>query len=79
MNSLECRLAYATGRQHSNGPFDIILWKELGVYVVAYLDDVIVFSKSKTDHVKRVENVLLKLKSAGISLNKSKCKFIDRN
>lgn len=43
-----------------------------------YLDDIILKSKNVEDHKLLVERVLLKLKGAGIKLNKEKCKFYCR-
>lgn len=54
---------------------DKILRKEKGVFVMAYLDDIIVYSESVGEHNRHLEVVLSKLRAAGICLNKSKCKF----
>lgn len=64
-----------------NGPatfqrvIDTILKKELGKFVYAYLDDIIIYSQSKQEHDKHLQIVLSKLKASGLSLNKNKCKF----
>lgn len=44
-------------------------------FVIAYLDDIIIYSNSEEDHILHVKKVFELLKEAGISLNKSKCKF----
>lgn len=54
---------------------DTVLRSELDVFVLAYLDDVIIFSKSNEDHFKHLEIILTRLKEAGLVLNKKKCKF----
>jgi hypothetical protein len=51
--------------------FREISWK----YVIPYLDDVIIYSKNKNDHLEHIENVMKLLKNAGMVLNKNKCKF----
>ena len=45
------------------------------VKLLLYLDDVLVFSSSFTDHLERLEEVLTRLKSAGLKLNGKKCKL----
>ena len=40
-----------------------------------YLDDIIVYSASFKEHLKRLHHVLDKLKLAGLQLNPLKCKF----
>ena len=41
-----------------------------------YLDDVIVFSKSFSQHLKRLRAVLTRIQQAGLKLKPSKCKFM---
>ena len=52
-----------------------ILWDCLDVIVTAYIDDVLIFSKSKKEHQKHVHTVLTKLQGAGWQLNIEKCEF----
>lgn len=47
----------------------------LDVFVVAYLDDILVFSKTKTEHIEHVRKVLAKLAAAKLLLKPNKCKF----
>lgn len=54
---------------------DSILEEERGRFVIPYLDDIIIFSKSMEEHKIHVDVVMKKLKNAGICLNKKKCKF----
>jgi Reverse transcriptase (RNA-dependent DNA polymerase) len=57
---------------------DIILsgikWKTC----LVYLDDVIVFYKSKTDHITHVAEALTLLENAGLSLKLKKCLFLPK-
>ena len=39
------------------------------------IDDILVFSKSKHEHDQRLESVLKRINSAGITLNFDKCEF----
>jgi hypothetical protein len=54
---------------------DGIFRKENRKFVIPYLDDIIVYSKTLEDHEKHLRIVLGKLKAVGISLNEAKCKF----
>ena len=54
---------------------DIILSGLPPERVMAYLDDIVVFSRSFEEHKRDVDSVLDKLESAGISLRPEKCKF----
>ena len=41
--------------------------------VLAYMDDVIIFSKTFTDHIKAIEDVFNRFRVSGVSLKASKC------
>ena len=45
-------------------------------FVSVYLDDVIVFSETFTDHIKHLEAVFDHLKEAGLMLNPKKCRIV---
>ena len=45
-------------------------------FVSMYLDDVIVFSETFTDHIKHLEAVFDCLKEAGLMLNPKKCRIV---
>ena len=44
-------------------------------FAIAYLDDIIIFSKTPQEHLSHICMVFKKLKSANLSMNKSKCSF----
>ncbi|KAI5150401.1 hypothetical protein ENBRE01_1475 [Enteropsectra breve] len=46
-----------------------------GKFVIPYLDDIIIFSNSTKEHEEHLEEVLKRLKNAGIVLNRNKCKI----
>lgn len=48
-----------------------IAWK----FVVVYLDDTIVFSKTFDDHLKHLREVFIRIRKAGLRLNIEKCSF----
>jgi hypothetical protein len=52
-----------------------ILGPFLDVCVIAYLDDILIYSKNSEDHVKHVEQVLTALEQAGAVLNLEKSHF----
>jgi hypothetical protein len=55
---------------------DTVLREELNRFVLAYLDDIIIFSKTKEEHLEHLETILSRLKNAGLVLNRKKCKFL---
>jgi len=46
-------------------------WK----YVLIYIDDIIIYSQTFSDHLKHLKAVFGKLKEAGLTLKPSKCRF----
>ena len=44
-------------------------------YAIAFLDDIIVFSKTHAEHLQHLKKVFVKLKAAGLKLKLSKCSF----
>lgn len=46
-------------------------------FTITYLDDIVIYSNDIESYNKHLEIVLEKLKAAGISLNKSRCKFFN--
>ena len=51
------------------------LHEYLDIFVIAYLDDVLVYSTSKEEHVEHVRLVLKKLKEYSLLLKLEKCEF----
>ena len=45
---------------------------------MAYLDDIIIFSKTKEDHLKHIEIIFKKLKKANLKLKESECNFFKK-
>ena len=45
------------------------------LFAAAYLDDVVIFSRSWTDHLQHLRAVLMKLRKAGLMAKLSKCQF----
>ena len=44
-------------------------------FVMAYLDDIIIFSRTPEEHLKHIEIIFQKLKAPGLKLKESKCDF----
>jgi hypothetical protein len=44
-------------------------------FLVSYVDDILIYSKSYQDHLKHLDIVLAKLTEAGFTINVTKCKF----
>ena len=47
-------------------------------FAIAYLDDIIIFSKMPQEHLLHIHMVFKKLKSANLSMKKSKCSFFSK-
>ena len=47
-------------------------------FVMVYLDDIIIFSKTEADHIKHIETIFKKLKATGLKLKESKCDLFTR-
>ena len=47
-------------------------------FAIAYLDDIIIFSKTPQEHLLHIRMVFEKLKSANLSMKKSKCSFFSK-
>ena len=45
-------------------------------FAIAYIDDVIIFSKTFEEHLKHIEDVFDRLRKAGLKLKMSKCDFL---
>jgi hypothetical protein len=52
-----------------------VLQKYIGICVVVYFDDILVFSQSLDDHVKHLSNVLQVLRDERLYANMDKCTF----
>jgi hypothetical protein len=51
------------------------LMNYLNEFVVAYLDDIIVYSSSKKEHIQHVRKILQRLREANIQTDVDKCEF----
>ena len=47
-------------------------------FAIAYLDNIIIFSKTPQEHISHIGMVFKKLKSANLSMKKSKCSFFSK-
>ena len=47
-------------------------------FTIAYLDDIIIFSKTPQEHLSHIRMVFEKLKLANLSMKKSKCSFFSK-
>ncbi len=55
-----------------------ILRPYIGKFVEVYLDDVIIHSRTKEEHIKHVRVVLQKIREANLKLKPSKCKWFEQ-
>ena len=47
-------------------------------FAIAYLEDIIIFSKTPQEHLSHIQMVFEKLKSMNLSIMKSKCSFFSK-
>ena len=65
----------------TNGPSNYqhymndVLFDFINKFCQAYLDDILIYSKTKKDHVNHVRLVLAKLRQAGLQVDIQKCEF----
>jgi transposase InsO family protein len=52
-----------------------VLRAHLDVFVIAYLDDILIYSANATEHIQHVRKVLTLLGQAGLRLEPEKCEF----
>ena len=53
-----------------------VLYEVLGPNVLAYMDDILVFTRTPEEHLQRLEDVLKRLSEAQIKLKTQKCLFL---
>ena len=56
----------------------IVLRNENWLKCLIYLDDIIIFGSSLTQHMERLDTVLTKIKEAGLKLSTRKCVFLKK-
>lgn len=54
---------------------ELYIKRKLWTFIIAYLDDIIIYSYSIEEHEKHLEIILGKIKAAGLFLNAKKYKF----
>ncbi len=65
----------------TNGPaswqefINELIFPFLNEFAQAYLDDILIYSKTRKEHVKHVRAVLQKLRKAGLQVDITKCEF----
>jgi hypothetical protein len=67
------------GLQNARATFSRMMGKVLGSQlqrnIIAYVDDVVVMSRNREDHIKDLQETFANLRSAGLKLNLEKCVF----
>ena len=65
----------------TNGPSSFqqyindVLWDYLNDFCQAYLDDILIYSKTRSEHRQHVSKVLSRLREAGLQVDIKKCEF----
>src|SRR5204862_4546322 len=52
-----------------------VLYNHLNKFVIAYLDDILIYSENEEDHEKHVKKVLRRFQKKNLYLKSEKCKF----
>ena len=65
----------ANGPAHFQRVMDIVFRDLLGVCVMVYIDDIVIYSKNMNDHLKHLELVFDRLASFGLQIKAEKCHF----
>ncbi|KAK7570621.1 hypothetical protein V3481_007378 [Fusarium oxysporum f. sp. vasinfectum] len=52
------------------------LREHLDVFCTAYLDDILIYSRTREEHIEHLKAVLQKLRDAGLFANPAKCEFL---
>jgi hypothetical protein len=50
-----------------------MLWEHLDIFVVVYLDDILIYSKNKEEYVEHVRTVLRLLQQYNLLVDPKKC------
>ena len=58
-------------------PFHMVL-QDCSEFTMAYLDDIIIFSRNEHEHLKHIKIIFQKLIDAGLKLKESKCDFFKK-
>ena len=55
-----------------------IVLQDCSEFMMAYLDDIIIFSRNEHEHLKHIKIIFQKLIDAGLKLKESKCDFFKK-
>ena len=65
----------ANGPSHFQRVMDFAFRDLLGVCVMVYIDDIVIYSKNLEEHISHLETVFSKLAEYGLQVKPEKCKF----
>ena len=52
-----------------------VLYNHLNEFVIAYLDDILIYSENEEDHKKQIKKILRRFQKKNLYLKSEKCKF----
>ena len=65
----------ANGPSHFQRVMDFVFRDLLGQFVMVYIDDIVIYSKNLSEHIKHLELVFKRLDHFGLQIKPEKCKF----
>ena len=68
----------ANDPSHFQRAMDQVFQDYLGKFVMVYIDDIVIFSKTIEEHIKHLETVFARLADFGLQIKPEKCKFANR-
>ena len=48
-------------------------------FVMGYLDDIIIFSKTEEEHLQHLEEIFVRLRKFGLKMKREKCSFFKKH
>ena len=52
-----------------------VLREHLNIFIITYLDDILIFSENYDEHIEHIRKILKKIENAKLQLKLKKCKF----
>ena len=70
------------GLSQAQASFQLLIDKVLmgcSSFAMGYLDDIIIFSKTKEEHLQHLEEIFVRLRKFGLKMKREKCSFFKKH